>query len=122
MLHHDGLVYALAFGPEGTRLATASYDGSARLWDTATGQELAILRHDGYVNAVAFSPDGARLATASNDTTARLWRIRLEDLLAMACERVTRNLSQAEWQQYLGEREYRATCPGLPVPEETPAP
>jgi dipeptidyl aminopeptidase/acylaminoacyl peptidase len=74
-LAHDGVVAAVAFSPNGTRLATASGDQTARLWEVATGRELARLAHDGSVTAVAFSPDGTRLATASMDSTARLWEV-----------------------------------------------
>jgi WD40 repeat protein len=72
-LGHDGPVTAVAFSPDGTLLATASADGSARLFDPATGAELARLGHDGPVTAVAFSPDGTLLATASADGAARLF-------------------------------------------------
>ena len=64
-LDHDGPVTAVAFSPDGTRVATASGDGSARVFDAATGAELARLDHDGAGEAVAFSPDGTRVATAS---------------------------------------------------------
>jgi hypothetical protein len=40
------------------------------------------------------------------------------DLIELACSRLTRNLTRAEWQQYLGQEPYRATCPNLPVPPE----
>jgi WD40 repeat protein len=62
----------VAFSPDGGRLATASQDTTARIWDAASGQELLKLTHDDAVNAAAFSPDGGRLATASGDT-ARIW-------------------------------------------------
>ena len=62
----------MAFSPDGTKIATASYDKTARLWDAATGKPLGEpLRHDARVNAVAFSPDGMKIATASGDVQNR---------------------------------------------------
>ncbi|HEY3692850.1 MAG TPA: CU044_2847 family protein [Pseudonocardiaceae bacterium] len=71
-LDHDGPVWAVAFAPEGLRVATASADGSARIFDT-TGTELVRLDHDGPVQAVAFAPDGTRVATASADGSVRIF-------------------------------------------------
>ena len=74
-MKHDGAVTAVAFSPDGTKLATTSLDNTARLWDAATGQPLGPpMKHDDSVGAVVFSPDGAKLATTSlNDNTVRLW-------------------------------------------------
>jgi WD40 repeat protein len=71
---HTNEVYAVAFHPDGTRLATAARDGVIWLWDLARGEEVARLRgHDGFVWSLAFSPDGATLASGSGDATVRLW-------------------------------------------------
>jgi len=71
---HSRAVKGVAFSPDGQRLATASWDGTAKVWDTESGNELLTLRgHSLAVNGVAFSPDGKRLATASYDQTAKVW-------------------------------------------------
>ena len=71
---HSATVYNAAFSPDGTHIATASGDHTARIWDTATGEQVAVLTgHDDAVLFVAYSPDGRRIVTASRDQTARVW-------------------------------------------------
>jgi eukaryotic-like serine/threonine-protein kinase len=71
--HQDILRYA-EFSPDGTRVVTASDDGTAGVWDVATGKKLAVLHgHRGAVTSAAFSPDGTRVVTASYDGSARVW-------------------------------------------------
>ncbi len=70
----DEVVLWIEFSPDGRRVVTASGDGIARIWDTASGQVLMELTgHDGLVYAARFSPDGGRVVTASGDGTARVW-------------------------------------------------
>jgi WD40 repeat protein len=71
-----GSAQSCAFSPDGLLLATASTDDVARLWDVATGTEIATVSgHSGTVMSCAFAPYGLLLATTSTDTTARLWEI-----------------------------------------------
>jgi WD40 repeat protein len=60
---HTGLIHRLAFRPDGRLLATASEDGSVRLWDLTAGEEAGRFCSDqNHALAVAFSPDGMVLA------------------------------------------------------------
>jgi dipeptidyl aminopeptidase/acylaminoacyl peptidase len=71
---HVGPVFGLAFAPHGGTLATGSFDGTARLWDLATGRGRVTPRgRTRQIHAVAFSPDGRLLAAGSDDGTVRLW-------------------------------------------------
>jgi WD40 repeat protein len=73
---HTGVVYSVAFSPDGRRILTGSHDRTAILWDAGTGRRLRDLEgHAGTVRSVTFSPDGRRALTGSHDGTARLWDI-----------------------------------------------
>lgn len=71
---HRQAVVSLAFSPAGDRLATSSRDATARLWDRASGTQLAAFRgHLDTVWSVAFGLDGSRLLTGGEDGTVRVW-------------------------------------------------
>jgi WD40 repeat protein len=120
---HDNAVTSVAFSPDGKYVVSGSYDGTARVWEATTGKEVARMTHDDNVISVVFSPDGKQVASGSSDNTARMWMWQVNDLIANACADLPRNLTRAEWQQYIGDAlPYEAVCENLPIePEETTA-
>lgn len=69
---HKGPVAALAVSADGRRIASASWDGTARVTKRDGGTALAFEGHEGPVNGVAFLPGGG-LVTAGYDATLRIW-------------------------------------------------
>jgi len=69
---HTAPVVALAVSPDGTTLASASWDHTARLWPLAGDAPRVIEGHAQNVNGVAFAPDGRALITAGYDATLRI--------------------------------------------------
>ncbi|WP_442792269.1 nSTAND1 domain-containing NTPase [Amycolatopsis sp. NBC_01307] len=76
---HTGRINTVALRPDGQVLATASWDGTARLWDVHDPHHPAPLAtlsgHTGNVNNVAFAADGRTVATAGFDGTVRVWDV-----------------------------------------------
>ncbi|OKJ95141.1 DNA-binding protein [Streptomyces sp. CB03234] len=70
---HGGPVNAVAFAPGDGLLASASSDGTVRLWRVADRRTTATYTVPGRVRAVAFSADGRTLAATSTDGPVRLW-------------------------------------------------
>ncbi len=78
-LKHNGVVSDVVFSPDDKTIATASADGTAKLWNLQ-GKQITTLKHNDSVNNVVFSPDGKTIATASFDRTAKLWNLQGQEI------------------------------------------
>ena len=121
-LGHGLSVEAVAFSADGRFIASGSMDQSVRLWDVETGDPIgAATPFAGLNSSLAFSADGQRLAQSGTvEGTIHVW----DGPAAWArlhCQRLTRNLSVAEWDQYVGKGfDYVKQCPDLPGPDVKP--
>src|SRR6185503_4695068 len=113
---------SVAFSPDGKWLASGDAEGVIRLWDMSNPARPAPLGsltgHLGSVTRVAFSPDGLWLASSSWDETIILWEVNETAWQQRACRIANRNLTQAEWDQFISSaKPYERTCPNLPAGE-----
>ena len=74
---HEDQVYSVAYSPDGNLVASSSFDGTVRIWDTRTGEEAMppLRSNDGKVSSVAFAPDGQRVASGRQGKVVHVWSI-----------------------------------------------
>jgi WD40 repeat protein len=115
----------MAFSPDGHLLAVSAVAGLhergfIRLWDVAQRRVLQVDIPSPRDQALplAFSKNGDRLMSVDRLCRIIFHDMRLQSWQDLACQRANRNLTRAEWQQYLPGEPYQLVCPDLPVPEE----
>jgi WD40 repeat protein len=108
---HTGWVWSVAVSGDGRTAATAADDGTVRLWDLAARRELAALPgHSATHPGVAFHSGSRLLAAVGTANDVLLWDLDVTAWRGRLCQLAGRNLTTAEWHEFLPQRDYRLTC------------
>jgi WD40 repeat protein len=118
---YSDALYSVAVSRDGSVIATAGWDYTARAWDATTGRELKRLPYGKKDASVALSPDGKLLASSGFDDFLRkqiveITNLRPDNLIESTCRKVRRNLTAVEWREYFYDAPYHRTCPGIKSP------
>lgn len=106
----------VAFDPDSRLLAVTANDNTARVFEIVSGKSVGLSAHSGNIHALAFH-DPRHIAIAGYSfLDIGLWKP--DDIIADACARLPRNLTQQEWQEYEPKHKYEKTCPQLPGPAD----
>lgn len=81
LIGHTARIQDGEWSPDGSMIATVSFDGTARIWDAQTGEALHVLQHDNQVWHLDWSPDSTRIVTACGDGYARIWNAQSGELV-----------------------------------------
>ena len=111
---HEGRVITVGFSRDSRTLATASEDGTARLWDVAGLRPIGsplVVDHGRWTSA-ALTPDGTHLLAVSDRGRGVRWDISPAAWIRHACSVAGRDLTAREWQDALPGRPYASICGG----------
>jgi WD40 repeat protein/energy-coupling factor transporter ATP-binding protein EcfA2 len=122
---HDARVTAVEASPDGALIATASLDGTLRLWqgDHLDAPPVVLNGHNGWIWGARFAARGERLVSVSADRTARLWVVDPVTLAAWICARISGTLTAEEWGEHMEGIPYASVgtgCDGRRTPGGAP--
>ena len=81
LVGHTSIIFSAVYSPNGRQLASASADGTVRIWDLATGKCVQILTHTHWAIRAFFSPDGGQLFVSGMSSTIYVWDIVTGELI-----------------------------------------
>lgn len=111
---HSVRITDVKFSPDDRQIATTSLDKTLKIWDAANfnNRPVSIDKHTKWVLAVAFSPDGKYLVSSDEDGNIYYWPTHASYMAEQMCGKVTRNMTQREWETYVSyDINYQKTCP-----------
>jgi hypothetical protein len=117
---HSARILDVKFSPDDRQIATCSMDNTFKIWDAnnLTSRPIMINKHNAWVLSIAFSPDGKYLITSSDvpngGTFAYIyyWPTHSAYMAEQMCGKISRNLSQREWETYVSyDIPFQKTCP-----------
>jgi len=90
--------------------------GEVLFWDMTAGTIIGALPTSEEISSrlpMSFSDDSKSFVTGNIDGEIKVWDLQLPVWQQLICNRIQRNLTEAEWVQYLGDIPYRETCAGF---------
>jgi WD40 repeat protein/pimeloyl-ACP methyl ester carboxylesterase len=110
---HEQVVLSLDFNPDGTVLVTSGGEGTVFLWDVASRSKIgsALAKFPG-VSIATFTPTGRHVLAVADIGRGVIWDVRVEAWKQHACAVAGRELSPAEWRDFIGNRPYEPVCTG----------
>jgi len=126
LIGHTSQIMQMTWSADESKILTSGYDNTVRVWDSNSGAELFTLTgHVGQANQAAWNANESKIFTFSDGSIfpfsgggiVRIWYTQMSDLIAAACTRAPRNLTQLEWNR-ITDGQYHPTCAEAPIPPD----
>lgn len=108
---HTDWILSLAVSPDDALFASAGRDNTIRLWDFDNLRPIGtpFIGHQDWVNGLYFISDRMLLASSRNGAVIE-WSVDFDTWIAQACAISNRSMTSGEWQQFMTDQDYQATC------------